>query len=73
MLQQIVPEQLFNKICDLKDGKALNEDGATVTSPTSMPGEVERSGVEAMNEEADNLERAYEEMMASLSKTHTPE
>lgn len=73
MLQQIVPEQLFNKIVDVKNGKALNEEGTTVTSPTSMPGDPEGSGVEAMNEEADNLERAYEEMMASLSKTHTPE
>ena len=73
MLQKIVPEQLFTKIVDLKDGKALNEEGTTISGPTSMPGDAGRSGTEAMGEQGENLQLAYEEMMASLSKTHTPE
>jgi hypothetical protein len=73
MLQKIVPEQLFTKIVDLKDGKALNEEGTTIPSPTSMLGDAERGGIGTMSKEGENLELAYEEMMASLSKTHTPE
>ena len=73
MLQKIVPEQLFTKIVDLKDGKALNEDGATISGPTSMPGDADRSGTKAMEAQGENLQLAYEEMMASLSKTHSPE
>ena len=73
MLQKIVPEQLFTKIVDLKDGKALNEEGTTISGPTSMPGDAGKSGTEAMGEQGENLQLAYEEMMASLSNTHTPE
>ena len=73
MLQKIVPEQLFTKIVDLKDGKALNEEGTTISGPTSMPGDAGKSGTEAMGEQGENLQLAYEEMMASLSTTHTPE
>lgn len=64
MLEKIVPKTLFDKVDDLKQGKALNEKSAT----TNLHGDQNLK-----KEDGANLDKAYGEMMENIRHTHSPE
>ena len=66
MLERIVPKTLFDKVVDLKKGKALNERSAT----TNLHGQ-SLSGADDHGDT--NLDKAYGEMMENIRRTHSPE
>lgn len=66
MLEKIVPKQLYDKVVDLKSGKALNEKSQShnISGDTKL----------AKNqEESMTMDRAYEEMVEVIRQTHSPE
>ena len=65
MLEKIVPKTLYDKVVDLKRGKALNE----------KKDNVNLSGDRSLNEKEDaiNMDHAYATMMENITKSHTPE
>ena len=66
MLQNIVPKTLFDKVVELKQGRALNEKNATVNV----------AGHQSLNRKTEqvlDMDRMYDDMIQSIRKTHTPE
>lgn len=66
MLQKIVPDTLFDKVVELKQGKALNEKNTShnITGDQSLRGDVE---------EGLNMDRMFDEMIQSIRMSHSPE
>jgi len=62
ILEQILPKQLFEKVVDIKDGKALNDN----KKPMDFAGSEDK-------EESIQMDTVYEDMVASMKKAHTPE
>jgi len=65
MLEKIVPKTLFDKVVNLKEGKALNEAKKThnISGDQSLK-----------NKDEDiTMDRAYQEMIQSIRQTHSPE
>ena len=84
MLERIVPERLFEKVCRVKEGLALNDEGEKVDVPSKLgnaPGvplpHVEEGEVsndpDLMVRKAAKLGKAYDEMVVSLKKNHSKE
>lgn len=66
MLEQIVPRSLFEKVCELKQGKALNE----TTAPSNLQGD---QTLMSSKEDGVTLEKAYGEMIENIRYTHSPQ
>jgi len=66
MLQKIVPDTLFDKVVDLKQGKSLNEKSTShnISGDQSLQSNVE---------EGLNMDRLFEDMIQSIRKSHSPE
>jgi len=62
ILERVLPKQLFEKVVDIKDGNALNED----KKPMNFIGDKEE-------EEGIHMDAVYEDMVNSMKKAHTPE
>ena len=63
MLEKIVPKSLYDKVVDLKDGKALNEGNTSFGDQSSLNNQ----------EESSNLDKTYSEMIESIRHTRSPE
>jgi len=62
MLEEILPQSLFNKVVSLKDGKALNEGQAPLKFDSK---ENLKEGIE--------MDATFESMVESMKKAHSPE
>jgi hypothetical protein len=66
MLQKIVPDTLFDKVVELKQGKSLNERNTSL----NIAGD---QSLKRDAEEGLNMDRLYEDMIESIRKSHSPE